>query len=150
MIFERLRSKPTGLVLRVGLAVAILIYGIYIADFRSPRILIFGLALYALPLVLQLLRSPLARAYALWFGVFLVAQGVMTPILLGDAANLYNHVPNLTRIVDADVAKFVGSIGSRRATTDELGFRVLPRVDYGRHPISAYLRSEARRRKSFP
>ena len=130
MMLERLRTKRTGRVLRIGLALACLAYGFYIADFRAARITPFGLALYALPLLFQLSKSSLVRAYALWFGVFMVAQGVLAPVLLGDTANLYHHVPNLTRIVDAKVAEFSGSAGAQRVTTDELGFRAWPRVNY--------------------
>jgi lysophospholipase L1-like esterase len=129
-MFERMRTKRIGPFLRIGLALACLAYGFYIADFRAARITPFGLALYALPLLFQLSKKPLVRAYALWFGVFMVAQGVFSPILLGDAANLYHHVPNLTRIVDAKVAEFTGGAGAQRVTTDELGFRAWPRVNY--------------------
>ena len=116
--------------LQIGFAVGCLAYGLYIADFRAARIASFGLALYALPLLFQLSKASLVRAYALWFGVFLVAQGVMAPILLGDTANLHHHLPNLTRIVDAKVTEFYGSSGEQRITTDELGFRASPRVNY--------------------
>jgi len=130
MIFERLSSKPIGLVLRVSLAVSILIYGIYIADPGSSRLMAFGLALFALPLLLQLLPFSLVRAYALWFGVFLVLQSAMAPLLLGDSGDFHHHVPNLTRILDAKTAELAGGTGPQRITTDELGFRVFPRVDY--------------------
>jgi hypothetical protein len=127
MIFERLSPKATGLVLRVSLAVSILIFGIYIADFDSPRLMVFGLALFALPLLFQLLPFPLVRAYALWFGVFLVIQSLLAPL---DDGDFFHHVPNLTRFVDAKTAESIGGTGPQRITTDEHGFRVSPRVDY--------------------
>ena len=127
-----MRSLPTGRILQFGLGVLILLYGISIADPAAMRLMIFGLTLYALPLFLQVLKSPLVRAYALWFGVFLVAQGVLTPVLLGDFVNLYHHVPNMVRILDAKAGVFAGGTGEQRTTTDELGFRVVPRVNYGR------------------
>ncbi len=125
-----MRSISTGRILQFGLGVLFLLYGIYIVDPAAMRLMIFGLTLYALPLFLQVLKSPLVRAYALWFGVFLVAQGVLTPALLGDAVNLYHHVPNMVRILDAKAGVFAGGAGEQRTTTDELGFRVVPRVNY--------------------
>src|SRR4029450_7514427 len=98
MLFEKLGSKTIGLVLRVGLAVLILSFGIYIADSNSPRLMAFGLVLFASPLLFQLFPFSLVRAYALWFGGFLVAQSVMGPFLLGDDEDFHHHVPNLTRI----------------------------------------------------
>ena len=130
MLADQVRSIPTGRLVQVVIAVSILAYGIYIADLAAPRIMILGLVLYAIPLLLQPLKSPLIRAYALWFGVFMIAQAALTPVLLGDYVNLYHHVPNIVRIVDAKVGEFAGGSGEQRTTTDELGFRVSPRVDY--------------------
>ena len=131
MFAEKLRSLPMGRLIELALAVSILLYGIYIADTAAPRLMAFGLALYAVPLLLQPLRWSLIRAYALWFGVFMVAQGVLTPVLLGDAVNLYHHVPNMVQIATARTGEAAGGTGEQRTTTDELGFRVSPRVNYG-------------------
>jgi lysophospholipase L1-like esterase len=80
--------------------------------------------------VFQLLPFPLVRTYALWFGVFLVIQSFLTPLL--DNRDFFHHIPNLTRIVDAKAAEAIGGTGPQRITIDERGFRVFPSVDYSR------------------
>ena len=127
MAVERLNAKTMGFALRSSLAIAILVFGIYIADTDSPRLMAFGLALFALPLLFQLLPFPLVRAYALWFGVFLVVQSFLP---LFNERDYFHHVPNLTRFVDAKTAEATGGAGPQRITTDEQGFRVVPAVDY--------------------
>jgi lysophospholipase L1-like esterase len=125
-------SKRIARIARIGLGAAVLGYGAYIAEPDAPRLMIFGLVLFALPLLFQLLPWPLVRAYALWFGVFLVLQSVMAPILLGDAAYLILHRPNDTTTVTYAEGALPGITGTQRVTFDERGFRVQPRVDYDR------------------
>jgi lysophospholipase L1-like esterase len=125
-------SKPIVRIVQIGLGAAVLGFGLYISDFGAPRLAMFGLALFALPLLLQLLRRPLARAYALWLGAFLVLQAVMAPILLGDAAYLILNSPNTTETTNFVEGAVPGITGLQRVTFGERGFRVQPPVDYDR------------------
>jgi lysophospholipase L1-like esterase len=130
MALAAARAKQIAWIFRIGLGVAVLGYGLYIAEPGAPRLMIFGLTLFALPLLFQFSPWPLARAYALWFGAFLVLQGVMTPVLLGDSAYLVLHRPNLASTVTITEGVLPGIAGPQRITTDERGFRVTPPVDY--------------------
>ena len=130
MRLDTARSKLAALLIRVCLAAGILGYGISIAPPGSPRLMALGLGLFALPLLCQALPWPLARAYALWFGVFLVIQSVMTPVLLGDAADLITNRPNMEITLNFEDGIGPGITGPQRITTDEKSFRVSPRVDY--------------------
>jgi hypothetical protein len=125
-------SKRPALILGICLGVSVFGFGLYISDFGAPRLAIFGLALFTLPLLFQVLRWPLARAYALWFGAFLVLQAVLAPILLGDAAYLIFHRPNTTTIINFVEGAVPGLVGPQRVTFGERGFRVQPPVDYER------------------
>jgi lysophospholipase L1-like esterase len=123
-------SQRTGFILRVGLAAAIFAFGIAIANPGLLRRAIFGLALFALPLLCQFVKWPLVRAYALWFGVFLVIQSLMTPILVGDAADFITLTPNQIITENLKEGTLPGIVGPQRITTDAHGFRVFPPVDY--------------------
>jgi lysophospholipase L1-like esterase len=129
---SQLLSEKIARIARIGMGAAVLGYGLYIAEPGAPRLMIFGLALFALPLLFQFLPWPLARAYALWFGVFLVLQSLMAPILLGDAAYLVLHRPNVRMTLTFAEGALPGITGTQRVTFDERGFRVQPPVSYDR------------------
>lgn len=132
MALDAARAKRVARAVGIGLGAAVLGYGLYIAEPGAPRLMIFGLALYAQPLLFQLLPWPLARAYALWLGVFLVLQSLMAPLLLGDAAYLVLHRPNIMKVATYAEEALPGIYGTQRTTLDERGFRVHPPADYDR------------------
>src|SRR5262249_39342780 len=83
------RFMTVRALLRLGAGSAILAYGYYITRFAlTPKLAAFALGLFALPLLGQLTRRPLVQAYTLWWGVFLVLQSLLSPLLLGDSFNL--------------------------------------------------------------
>jgi lysophospholipase L1-like esterase len=125
-------SGQLARIVGIGFGVAVLGYGLYIVEPGAPRLMAFGLTLFALPLLFQFTPWPLARAYALWFGAFLVLQSVMSPLLLGDTAYLVSHTPNMTRILTYPEGSDPGITAPQRITTDERGYRVTPRVNYER------------------
>lgn len=119
-----------GRILRLGIGILILLYGLWIFDAESRIWGALSLALYTLPLAAQVLRGPMVRAWALWFGVLLVAQSLMSPLLRGDYVSL---PPNLNSSIDLRTADKAGMPpGLRRITTDAKGYRVQPPVDYAR------------------
>jgi len=132
MALDPIRLKLIARIARILLAVAILIYGLAISEPESPRLLALTLALFSLPLLLQIARSALVRAYALWLGIFLVVQSLLTPVLLGDAADLVINRPNMTITRNFRDGIGPGVPGPQTATTDSKGFRVFPSVDYQR------------------
>src|SRR5262245_41109721 len=130
MALAATRAKQVGRMFRFGLGAAVLGYGAHIAEPGAPRLMIFGLTLFALPLLFQFSRWVRARVYALWVGVFLVIQSVMTPLLLDDVPLLVRRAPNVALNRTFDDGSVPGTARRRRFTTDERGFRVNPRVDY--------------------
>src|SRR5215471_14644797 len=132
MALDPIRLKLIARIARILLAVAILIYGLAISEPESPRLLALTLALFSLPLLLQIARSAFVRAYALWLGIFLVVQSLLTPVLLGDAADLVINRPNMTISRNFRDGIGPGVPGPQTATTDSKGFRVFPSVDYQR------------------
>jgi lysophospholipase L1-like esterase len=116
--------------LRLTLGAVILLHGLWIFDSQSLAWGGLSLLLHSLPLALQVLRRPLVRVYALWFGVLLVGQSLLSPLLAGDYVSL---PPNMNSSVDLRTADISGMpAGLRRITTDALGYRTAPPVDYER------------------
>lgn len=119
-----------GRILRLGIGFLILLYGLWIFDVESRIWGTISLVLYALPLAAQALRAPMPRAWALWFGVLLVAQSLLSPLLKGDYVSL---PPNLNSSLDMRTPDKAGMPpGLRRITTDSKGYRAQPPVDYAR------------------
>ncbi len=118
-------------IVRFGVAGATLAFGIYLADFTSPKRAAFGAMLFALPLLCQIVRYPLAHAYGLWGACFLVLQSLIPSG--GSSLETSNYItltPNWSTNVDFLPDAQTGIIGEQHISTDERGFRVLPPVDY--------------------
>jgi lysophospholipase L1-like esterase len=120
--------------LRIGRAVRwlaaslILIFGLITFDRESSFWSVLSLALFSLPLAVQATPWPMARVYALWFGIFLVLQSIATPLVRNEYLTL---PPNLRATVDVRTDHAPGfRAGIRKITTDAKGFRVAPPVDY--------------------
>jgi len=106
-----------------------LAYGIVTFDRGAPTWAVASVVLFALPLALQGTRWVVVRTYALWFAAFLVLQALLTPWLRGDFITL---PPLMNTTIDVRATGLPGMPpGLRHITTDEKGFRVNPRVDYG-------------------
>jgi len=115
-------------ILRLGIGALIFVYGLLIWDSDSRAWALLTLALFVTPLAAQLLRSPMLRAWALWFGILLTAQSLLSPVLRRDYVTL---PPNLNSTLDVRTPHKPGMPpGLRHITTDERGFRARPRVDY--------------------
>jgi lysophospholipase L1-like esterase len=122
----RWRASDFARWLVAGLMLA---YGIVTFDHGAPTWTITSLVLFAVPLALQWTSWVKVRTYALWLAAFLVLQALLTPWLLGNYITL---PPQMHATVDIRGADLPGlPPGLRHITTDERGFRVNPRVDYG-------------------
>jgi lysophospholipase L1-like esterase len=106
-----------------------LAYGIVTFDRGAPTWAAASVALFAVPLALQWTRWVMVRTYALWFAGFLVFQALLTPWLRGDFITLPRRMNTTIDVRATDLPGMPP--GLRHVTTDEKGFRVNPRVDYG-------------------
>jgi hypothetical protein len=88
--------------------------------------------LHAVPLLALAIPITFVRVSGLWFGVFLVAQYVLSPYLLGDSRHFRTLMPDAKRVIDVLEGAIPGVVGVQRITTDGQGFRVLPPVDYAK------------------
>lgn len=119
-----------GRLVGIGLAATIFVFGLASEDWQSPAWAAVAVVVFGVPLALQFVHLSAARVYALWFGLFVVAQSLLTPQLRGDNVAL----PALMRTtVDVNSDAIPGyPRGVRQITTDERGWRVQPNVDYAR------------------
>ncbi len=118
---------------RIAIAGATLAFGLYLADFTSPKRAAFGIMLFALPLLCQVVRYPLVRAYGLWGACFLVLQSLIPSGTFGPSMETSDYItltPNWSTTVNFLPEAQTGIIGEQHISTDEHGFRVLPPVDY--------------------
>ena len=109
-------------------AAAVLAYGLANEDWQSAPWAAVTVLVFGAPLALQFARAGAWRAYGLWFGLFIVAQALLTPLVLG------HHVAlpaNMRATVDVRTDSIPGHPrGVRQVSTDERGWRVWPPVDY--------------------
>ncbi len=131
---SRSAPKPLFRTLRYLLALGTLGFGLYSANaFRQgfdDKWVIFAAALYALPLLLQVIPARWIQISALWAGAFLVFQALVSPSVLGDALHFRTLPPNLGYSVNVIGNGIPGVVGVQRISTDAKGFRVIPPVDY--------------------
>lgn len=114
--------------LRWTFGTLIFLYGLLIFDRDSAFWSALSLALFTLPLLLQATPWAMTRVYALWGGVLLVAQSLLGPVL---ASSYVSLPPHLNSSVEVRTTQAPGmSPGLRRITTDALGYRVQPAVNY--------------------
>ena len=125
--------KRMSTIARFAIAGVTLVFGLYLADFTSPKRAAFGIILFALPLLCQSVRYPLVRAYGLWGACFLVLQSLIPPGSFAPSLGTRDYVtlpPNWSTTLDFLPEAETGIIGAQHISTDERGFRVLPPVDY--------------------
>jgi lysophospholipase L1-like esterase len=115
----------------LGLALLILAMGIATWDPSYRRWGVLGVALYAVPLVSCAFRSVTLRVWGFAFGIFMVAQSVLS-VLLPSLPNDYVTLPHNMRLsLDVEAPNMPGISGIQNITTDDQGYRVMPPVDYG-------------------
>lgn len=123
-------GRATRVLTAIGivLAAAVLAFGLYSEDWASLPWAATAIGVFGLPLVAQSSRRATWRMNGLWFGLFVVAQALLTPMVKGDYVTL---PPNMKSTVDVVTDGIPGyPRGLRRIGTDERGWRVQPPVDY--------------------
>lgn len=113
---------------RWALALLILVYGLLTYDRESISWGVAGLLLYVVPLALQATRRVLARTYALWLGIFLMVQSLLSFYFIDNFVSLSPHLRLTVKISATDIPGIFP--GTRHISTDALGFRATPTVDY--------------------
>lgn len=113
---------------RIAVGAAILTYALGTEDWISPVWSTVAIVAYGLPLAMQFLPVPLWRAYALWIGLFVVGQSLMSHSIRGDYVAL---TPNMRRVIEVVPPSMPGfPPGTRVVSTDLRGYRVVPPLDY--------------------
>ncbi|MCH8157345.1 MAG: SGNH/GDSL hydrolase family protein, partial [Nitrospinae bacterium] len=119
--------KKYPLPLRYGrsiLCFLFLLFGTITFDWESPAWGVGVIVLYAVPLACQSFQNPFLRYGSLWLGVFLVLQTLLTP---------YFHYHIEYRTLKANINETIDKWDvPHKVTSDELGYRTYPRVDYGK------------------
>lgn len=119
------------------LASALLIFGLMaVGNWTSAKWVLLTLFLYSIPLLLQWSSKATVRAYALWFGIFLVLQTLVTPLVID--RDYKTLPPKMVRRIDVIGDAIPGVSGIQRITTDENGFRVTEKIDYGAKPTGTF------------
>ena len=122
----KLNTKTTFL--RYFFAIIIFGFGLLTIDTFSNKWLVLTLVFYGLPLIAQLIPSTMIQVNALWFGGFLVAQAILSAIIVDPD---YRTLPaNFNKTVDIKGTSVPGIEGRHLVTTDDKGFRVTRSVDY--------------------
>jgi lysophospholipase L1-like esterase len=90
------------------------------------------LALHAIPLLALLLPFQIIRVYGCWFGLFLIIQALLSPLMSGDNRYYLTLPPHMDHRIDVVGDALPGIQGPQTITTDAMGFRAHPPVDYQR------------------
>ena len=104
------------------LAVLFLVFGIITVDPDSFEWSVATILFYAFPLGCQVFKNSVIRFGSLWLGVFMVFQTLLTPYI-------HYHIEYRTLQANINTEKETEGV-TQNITTDEMGFRVYPRVDY--------------------
>lgn len=111
----------------VALCSLIFLFGLFISIEEN----IVWAILFLVPLVCQFFKWPLVRSYAVWLGVFLVIQSLISPLL--GTADLKLLVPNITFNMTVK-SGIPGISGDQTITTDGYGFRTTKPINYAAKP----------------
>jgi lysophospholipase L1-like esterase len=112
--------------MRWGLGATFFLCGLCTLDTSAWGWALLGSVLFLLPLLLQLCRWPAVRYGALWLGVFLTAQTLVSVLRAGDYITL---PPHFRQRIDVK-GGFPGIQGPQTITTDQQGFRVTRPINY--------------------
>jgi hypothetical protein len=119
------RLAFAGIVLLVGIT------GSGLLEKASYKWVLLSIFLFGVPLVTQFSRHSIVRIYGLWFGVFLVAQYLISPVTINDIDYFKTLPANLDITVNVIGNAIPGIHGLQHVTTDAKGFRVIPPIEYG-------------------
>ena len=108
-------------------ALAILLYGITTCWDLSVKWMIITLSMFMMPLACLFLKNQIIKTYAIWFGVFLVLQSLLSPYFIDEDYKTLK--PNLDIVTDVR-GGLPGISGPQHLTTDSKGFRVTKNIDY--------------------
>jgi hypothetical protein len=123
--------------LRWWLPAAILLFGVLaVGNWTSVKWISITLFLYSLPLLCQLQPNKLLRVYSLWFGIFLILQTLVTPLVID--RNYLTLPPNAAYQIDVRGEALPGISGVQTVSTDSQGFRTTKDVNYEEKPEGTY------------
>lgn len=108
-------------------ALAILIFGLFTIDTTSMKWALLGLLLFSSSLSLQLSSSISIQIWSLWWGIFLVLQSILSPLILD--TDYHTLPPGMRAILDIK-AGIPGINGEQIITTDDKGYRTTKNIDY--------------------
>lgn len=113
---------------RTSLAVIILLLGISLLGFRSWKVDLLNIIFSAIPLACQLFSHRLVQVYGLWFGMLLIMQTAISPLIID---KYYKTLPrNVSIIIDIQGKAFRNIQGIQHLNTDWKGYRVTPSIEY--------------------
>jgi lysophospholipase L1-like esterase len=119
------RFAFASIVLLVGIA------GSGLLENASYRWTLLAILIFGAPLATQFSRHSIVRTHGLWFGVFLVTQYMISPLMINDIEYFKTLPSNLDVTVNVIGNAIPGIHGLQHITTDAKGFRVTPPIDYG-------------------
>lgn len=111
-------------------ALIFFIFGIFSVGDWDARLWVFlTIGTYSIPLVCQIFKSKIFNVYGIWFGVFVIAQTLLTPLFV--TSFNYKTLPeNFYQKIDLRGDSLPGLNGVQTITTDEMGFRTTNKVNY--------------------
>ncbi len=112
---------------RIIISLLILLFGIGTTWFLSYKWIIVGTVLFSIPLLSQASKNIMVKSFAIWFGIFLIFQSLLSPVLTGK--QLKTLKPNMDMTWDVR-GGIPGIEGLQHITTDLKGFRVTKSVNY--------------------
>lgn len=118
--------------IRFFLAILFLCFGLFnivLVDFLPPDWNLLIAFFFFIPILCQFSKKTALVVYSLWFGFFLVLQTILSPIV-SSKSQYYTRAPNVRYKVDIQGNGIPGIKGIQNISTDEQGFRVIPKVDY--------------------
>ncbi|MDH3234478.1 MAG: GDSL-type esterase/lipase family protein [Alphaproteobacteria bacterium] len=116
-------------IFRWGISLLILAFGLLSHDPKtSTRWFAIAAALYAVPLVAQLIPRTWARVYGIYFGLFVALQAVISANFFPDTYIV--RAPHINNYLDIRGDNLHGISGVQHMTTDAKGFRTTKPVNY--------------------
>ena len=113
--------------LRIGFVLALFAFGLATLGTESTRWLGLTVAAYSAPALAQIIPLLWIKALGVWFGIFLLVQTLVSPMVPG--IRYQSFPPNFESTFNVR-SGLPGISGVQSITTDELGFRVTHDVDY--------------------
>ena len=108
-------------------SILILIFGLVSTLPLSTKWLIIVVGLFSIPLISLFIKNRTIQNYALWFGVFLIVQSLISPPIFNRSLKILK--PGVRKIIDLQ-GGIQGINGIQEITTDHKGFRTTKNVNY--------------------